>query len=264
VRAAFSRSAGAYDARAAVQREVQERVLALLREVAPGARRLLDVGSGTGALLARLCAERPGLAAAAVDLAPGMCAATRRAAPRTAVAAADAEALPFRAASFELVVSTSTLQWLPRLDTALAEMHRVLAPGGALALALFGARTLHELRTSWRDARPATDLARTHRFHTRAELEAALREAGFELAGVEEEELVERHPDARAVLRALKDVGASVAVPERGRGLGGRAATLEMLRSYDARHRGPDGVPATYHVLTAVARRRGVLGVAAG
>jgi malonyl-CoA O-methyltransferase len=254
VRAAFSRSAGAYDARAAVQREVQERVLALASEVAPGARRVLDVGSGTGALLARFA--RPGRQLAAADLATGMCAATRRAAPGARVAAADAEALPFRAASFDLVVSTSTLQWLPRLEGAIAEMRRVLLPGGVLCVALFGARTLHELRASFRAVRPAADLARTHRFHGRADLEAALRAARLDLELLREEELVERHADARAVLRAIKEVGASSAVPERGsRGLGGRAATLEMLRVYEERHGGPDGVPATYHVLTAVARR---------
>lgn len=256
VRAAFSRSASLYDVRAVVQRDVRARVLELLRDVAPEARRILDVGSGTGALLARIAGERPGVATAAIDLAPGMCAATRRATGSAIVAAADAEALPFRQSSFDLVVSTSTLQWLPRLDRGLAEMRRVLAPGGTLCVALFGARTLHELRSSWRAVRPAADLARTHRFHTRADLEAALRTARLDVATLVEEELVELHPDARAVLRALKDVGASSAVPERSRrGLGGRGATLEMLRRYEERHLGPSGVPATYHVLTAVARR---------
>jgi malonyl-CoA O-methyltransferase len=108
VRASFSRSAAAYDGRARVQRAVQDRMLALLAEIAPGARRALDVGAGTGALLARLAAARPGLRAAAVDLAPGMAATTRARLPAAAVAAADAEALPFRAAAFDLVLSTST------------------------------------------------------------------------------------------------------------------------------------------------------------
>ena len=57
------------------------------------------------------------------------------------------------------------------------------------------------------------------------------------------------------MLRSLKDVGASSAVPGRA-GLGGRGATLEALRLYEERHAGPAGVPATYHVLYAVAVRR--------
>jgi malonyl-CoA O-methyltransferase len=207
------------------------------------------VGAGTGALLARLC-ERPGVTlAAAIDLAPGMCAVARGAVPGAAVAAADAEALPFRPGAFDLVVSSSALQWLPRLDGALAELARVLSPGGQASIALFGERTLHELRAAWAAAggpRPV------HRFATRAELEAALSAAG--LAGaVEEEELVPRHPDARSVLRSLKSIGAQGASPGTG-GLSGRAATHEMLHRYDAL-RDAAGGPATFHVLHAVARK---------
>jgi malonyl-CoA O-methyltransferase len=248
VRAAFSRGAAAYDARAGVQRRVRDRVLRLVADATPGARRVLDVGAGTGALLARLGADhRTG-----VDLAPGMCAAARAACPAAGIAVADAEALPFASGAFDLFVSTSTFQWLPRLEPALAEARRVLAPGGTLVLALFGERTLHELRGAWRAAGGGN---RTHRFPALDELERALASAGLAPHALEEEDVVERHPDARAVLRSLKAIGATNAAPG-SRGLGGRRETLEMLRQYDARHAAPEGVPATYHVLYAVADRR--------
>jgi malonyl-CoA O-methyltransferase len=253
VREAFSRSATAYDGRATVQRRVRERVLDLVGEAAPHASRALDVGAGTGALLAHLETTRPALSAVAVDLAPGMCRAARAAAPRARVAAADAEALPFRAGAFDLVVSTSTFQWLPRLGPALAEARRVLAPRGTLCVALFGTRTLAELREAWRAAGPDAP-ARTHVFLGRDDVARALEEEGFLRACVIEEDLVEWHEDARAVLRALKEVGATSAVPGRA-GLGGRTRTIEMLRRYDDVKVGPEGVPATYHVVYAVARR---------
>jgi malonyl-CoA O-methyltransferase len=253
VRASFSRSAPAYDARATVQRRVRERVLALVAEVAPRARRVLDVGAGTGALLARLAEACPLASATAVDLAPGMCRMAREAAPGANVAAADAESLPFRSGSFDLFVSTSTFQWLPRLGPALAEAHRVVAPGGALCLALFGARTLCELREAWRAAAGAST-GGTHVFFGRDDVAEALDAAGFARASVCEEDVVEWHEDARAVLRTLKEVGATSAVPGRA-GLGGRARTLEMLRRYDALRAAPEGVPATYHVVYAVAQR---------
>jgi len=256
VRASFSRAAAAYDGRATVQRAVQERVLALLAEAAPAARRVLDVGAGTGALLERLAAARPGLLPAAVDLAPGMALAARRRLPGARIAAADAEALPFRDGAFELVVSTSTLQWLPRLEPALAEARRVLAPGGLLAVALFGAGTLRELLDAWRGA---TGPGRgTHRFFSRDEVAEALARAGLEPLAVVEEERVERHADARAVLRSLKEIGAKAALPGAGaRGLGGRGATVEALRRYEAGHGGPGGVPVTWRVVYALARRPG-------
>jgi malonyl-CoA O-methyltransferase len=182
-----------------------------------------------------------------------MCRAARAAAPGAGVAAADAEALPFRAGAFDLFVSTSTFQWLPRLGPALAEAHRVLAPGGTLCLALFGARTLRELRDAWRAA-AGPGGAGTHVFFGKDDVGRALAAAGFARASVVEEDLVEWHEDARAVLRALKEVGASSAVPGRA-GLGGRARTLEMLRRYDERHAAAEGVPATYHVVYATAER---------
>lgn len=254
VGASFSRAAGAYDGRATIQRRVQERVLALVDEAAPAARRVLDVGAGTGALLERLRAARPGLAVAAADLAPGMAAAARARVPAAAVAAADAEALPYRAGAFDLVISTSAFQWLPRLEGAVGEAARVLAPGGTLAVALFGAGTLGELREAWRAAAGVERGARTHRFFSRDEVAAALRSAGLRARWVAEEELVEHHPDARAVLRSLKALGAAPALPGAG-GLGGRRATLEMLRRYEERHRGAAGVPATWKVVYALAAR---------
>lgn len=253
LRAAFSRSAAAYDGRAAVQRAIQDRMLALLDRLAPSASRALDVGAGTGALLARLAAARPGLATAAVDLAPGMAALARARVPGAAVAAADAEALPFGPNRFDLVVSTSTLQWLPRLEPAFAEARRVLAPGGLLAVALFGARTLQELRAAWRDA-AGPDGPPTHRFFSADEVGRALAAAGLAVDAVEEEDRIERHPDARTVLRALKEIGASRAVPG-GRGLGGRRTVLDLLARYDAAHPDPRGVPVTWHVVWATARR---------
>ena len=254
VRAAFSRGAATYDARAGVQAQVRARVLALAAEAAPGARRVLDVGCGTGRLLADLRGPRPALAAAGVDLAPEMCRAARRAAPHAALAAADAEALPFRPRTFDLVVSTSAFQWLASLEPALGECARVLEPGGRLVLALFAERTLHELTGAWRAAAGRQAPDRTHRFFTAGEVERAAGAAGLRLHGLEEEERVEHHPDARAVLRSLKAIGAQNASPAAA-GLAGRRTTLEMLRRYETLHGGPDGVPATWHMVYAVASR---------
>ena len=182
-----------------------------------------------------------------------MAAAARARVPDAAVAAADAEALPFRSGAFDLVFSTSALQWLQRLEPTFSEARRVLAPGGVLAVALFGARTLHELKDAWR-ASAGADAARTHRFFSREDVARALFTAGLTVREVFEEDLVEHHADARAVLRSLKAIGAISAVPG-ARGLGGRRATLDMLRRYEDRHATPRGVPATWHVVWAVAVR---------
>ncbi|HSM94133.1 MAG TPA: methyltransferase domain-containing protein [Anaeromyxobacteraceae bacterium] len=256
VQAAFSRGAERYDAHAVAQATARERVAALLARHAPRARRVLDVGAGTGALAARLAARDPGLQLALADLAPGMCATARAAVRGAAVVTADAEALPFPDRRFDAVVTSSTFQWLTRLEPALAEGRRVLAADGLIVVALFAERTLRELREAWLHVAGPAGAARMHRFFRRDEVAAAIADAGLDLLALEEEEIVERHPDARAVLHAIRAVGAGNAVPRTGGGgLGGRRVTLALLDRYDAVHGGSDGVPATYHVVYAVARR---------
>jgi malonyl-CoA O-methyltransferase len=255
LRTAFTRGAPHYETHAVAQAAARERVAGLFERHAAGAIRILDVGAGTGSLAARLRSRRPELRLALADLAPGMCATARAAAPEAAVVQADAEALPFGEGRFDAVVSSSTFQWLPRLEPALREVRRTLAPGGTFVLALFAERTLWELRESWGAVAGPAGQERMHRFFDRQEVAGALASTGLDLVELGEEELVERHADARSVLRAIRAIGAGNAVPGASGGLGGRRVTLALLDRYDAKHGGPHGVPATYHVVYAVARR---------
>jgi malonyl-CoA O-methyltransferase len=189
-----------------------------------------------------------------VDLAPGMVREAARRVPRARLAVGDAEALPFAGGSFDLVLSTSTFQWLPRLDAALAEVRRVLAPGGAFVLALFGEETLSELRSSWAAAAPE-EAAGTHRFPSEREVGDALRAAGLAVRSLGAERRVEWHDSPRDLLRSLREIGAGNAVPGRAGGLGLRRAVLGMERTYVERHGRHGRVPATWEIVTATATR---------
>ncbi len=262
VRRAFSRGAAEYDAHAIVQRRAMDRLLELALPAVSEPRRILDVGAGTGALLARLAGTFPGALLAGVDLAAGMAHAARRRSASAHVSVGDAEGLPFRAGAFDLVLSSSTLQWLPRLEPALAEACRVLTPGGVVAIALFGGATLHELHGAWRAALAGGAPDRCHHFHGERDIAAALAGAGLASDTLTSERIVERHAHPLALLRALKRIGAGNASAEIGQagstcGLGARGALERMARAYQARHGGPDGVAATWEVLYAVARRPG-------
>jgi SAM-dependent methyltransferase len=99
--------------------------------------RVLDVGCGTGAV-SGLAAAR-GALPTGVDVAPGMLAEARRRHPGLAFAEADAVALPFPDGCFDAAVGNFVLNHLPAPEAAVAEIARVLAPGGALALSLWDA-----------------------------------------------------------------------------------------------------------------------------
>ena len=100
--------------------------------------RILDVGCGTGVFAARLRAGFPNARVWGIDLVEGMLA---KGAPRWRVHAgavqpvqADSERLPFAAASFDVVTCANSFHHYPHQDRAVAEMHRVLRPGGRLLL----------------------------------------------------------------------------------------------------------------------------------
>lgn len=102
---------------------------------------VLDVATGTGRapLLIRALAGFDGTLAA-LDLTPAMLAEARRkereAGPGAPVAwlLGEAGALPAPAARFDLVLCLEALEYLPRPRRALAELVRVLQPGGTLLL----------------------------------------------------------------------------------------------------------------------------------
>jgi asparagine synthase (glutamine-hydrolysing) len=93
--------------------------------------RLLDLGCGGGQLLA--AARRQGWRGLGGDVSGDACAAARRIA-RAAVLQTESGALPLRAASVDAVTLINVLDHLHDPARTLAEVRRVLAPGGALAL----------------------------------------------------------------------------------------------------------------------------------
>jgi ubiquinone/menaquinone biosynthesis C-methylase UbiE len=104
----------------------------------PDLSRVLDVGTGTARIPILLAGRRPDARVTAVDLARSMLE-VARANVETAglghaveLALVDAKGLPFAAGTFSTVLSNSILHHVPEPALALAEMARVLAPGGVL------------------------------------------------------------------------------------------------------------------------------------
>ncbi len=101
--------------------------------------RVLDVGCGTG-VVARACAELVGNRGRVVglDLSEEMLAVARGVAPHLGWLRGNAGELPFADGSFDRVMSQLALMFFPDRAKAVAEMWRVLRPGGRLAIALAG------------------------------------------------------------------------------------------------------------------------------
>lgn len=151
--------------------------------------RLLDVACGTGSTLRQLARAFPGASLHGIDLSPYYAAFARKRlrAANAAIVAENAEAMPYRDAWFDAVVSVYLFHELPKdaRRAVMREMWRVLRPGGVLviedsaqlsdapeiagALAAFG-KEMHEPYYAG---------------YVRDDLATALTEVGFRVAGVE-------------------------------------------------------------------------------
>ncbi|MEU0028088.1 class I SAM-dependent methyltransferase [Streptomyces sp. NPDC006335] len=97
--------------------------------------RVLDVGTGTGT--AAVAALARGARVSAVDADAGMAAAARARGVDARVG--ELPELPYRDGEFDAVVGNFVLNHVGRPRTALAELHRLLRPGGRVALTTWSA-----------------------------------------------------------------------------------------------------------------------------
>jgi ubiquinone/menaquinone biosynthesis C-methylase UbiE len=115
---------------------------ALIRRIASVAgdrpARLLDVGCGTGVFVARLRQVLPRIKVWGIDLVPDMLAKGserwRRHAGNVQPIQGDSERLPFADGAFDFVTCANSFHHYPHQEQAVAEMHRVLRPGGRLMI----------------------------------------------------------------------------------------------------------------------------------
>ncbi|WP_039801742.1 class I SAM-dependent methyltransferase [Nocardia araoensis] len=112
------------------------RIAADIDAVAQSGARVLDAGTGPGELLAQLLCRRPDLRLHGIDLSPHMIELADAKLPGGAVelSVGDVAALPYPDDSFDLVVSSLSMHEWPQVDRAIAELARVLRPGGVVAI----------------------------------------------------------------------------------------------------------------------------------
>ena len=113
-----------------VDPEYEEQILPLAREHLAGARAVLDVGTGEGQL-ARVAAGLPGVErVVGVDSTAAQVAAARDRAGGPASLRGGAADLPFPDAAFDAVLACLVFEHIDDVDSAIAEVGRVLAPKG--------------------------------------------------------------------------------------------------------------------------------------
>jgi len=234
-----------------------EELLRECREAVLRARRILEVGCGTGYLTALLRRLNPGATLVAVDLEPTLLARTQERLGRASgvhLVAADGEA--FFGGPFDLIVSNSVFQWFSRPGDTLREYFQLLGPGGCLAFAALGPATFRELAQALAAAASVLALGEppdipARRFCSAEIWQNFLAAAGFLGVRVQRGLRTKTYPTVQAFLRALQATGATNPAP--------RPFSPRLYRRMAGAYREAFGVngfiPVTYEAIWAVARK---------
>lgn len=174
-----------------------------LLELRPG-ERVVDIACGTG-VVARLAARRvtPGGAVTGLDLNEGMLAVARRLPLPPGVTIdwrqGSAEALPIADAATDAITCQLGLMFFPDRLKALGEMHRVLKPGGRVAIGVWTGPSPYftaqrEALRRYVSPEAASSSAVAFSLGDRGELEGLVKSAGFRDVAVHEVRMTLRFP----------------------------------------------------------------------
>jgi len=233
--------------------EAADRLSERLDDIKRGFARVLVLGARSGGMARLLRSRAGGDLLVEVDDAIGF---LGRPEPSSRVSA-EAEALPFAPAAFDLVVSPLALHWTNDLPGALLQLRRCLRPDGLLLASVLGGETLDGLRRAFLEAELAEEGGVSPRVSPMADgrdLAGLLQRAGFALPVVDSDRVAVTYANALALMAELRAMGETNALRERRRSFTRRTTLLRAAELYGGLASGPDGrVAASFEIVTLTA-----------
>ena len=233
---------------AELQNEIGDRLIERLDYIRLQPERILDLGAGTGFFSSALLKRYRKADVVALDIAENMLQRVQSRGgwfrkPRCVCA--DGESLPFADNSFNFIFSNLMLQWCVDLEATLAELRRVLAPGGLLMFATFGPDTLMELRASWEAVDGFTHV---NSFVDMHDVGDSLVNTRWAEPVMDSERITVTYRELRTLMQELKQIGAHNVTLGRSRGLTGRQRMQQFAAAYE-QYRAEGVLPASYEVV---------------
>ena len=254
----FERAAKTYDAAAVLQREVAKRLSERLDYIKHQPARALDIGCGTGFITDDLLKRYPKAEIIALDVSLNMLQQTTSINQsnwkkwfsfknnKPLPVCADAENLPLKNDSADLIASNLMLQWSNDLSKTFSGFHAVLAPNGLLLFSTFGPDTLKEMRDSWVSV---DNQPHTSNFSDMHEIGDALLQAGFINPVTDMEVITMTYGSVRQLMKDIKNIGASNTHSGRSKGLMGKNKLKAFEQAYEQFKTSEGLYPASWEII---------------
>lgn len=256
VRQGFSRFAGSYDSHAHLQQNV---LVGALQELEPYLKpdmHILDGGCGTGYLLELLRNTHMSFRIQGLDFAPGMCTQAARRHVEEGhefrVVCGDLQAMPYKDAIFDMVISSLAMQWIFPRREALDELYRTLKPGGYAIVTSFGPMTLQELRWAFSEV---DDFPHVSEFADSNAVSEWARQSGFTIGNLRTEFIVNHYASVQKLMTEIRAIGASNKLADRRKTMTGRNRFQQMETVYKEAYETERGIPASWEILYILLRK---------
>lgn len=249
IRATFNKAADTYDAAAFFQKEIADRLLERLDFIKIEPNVILDLGAGTGYSAKKLEQRYKKSKIIALDLSEKMLlkgSLETRWFNRKRYICGDAEQLPLVSNSVDFIFSNLMLHWCNDIQNTLAELQRVLKPGGLLLFSTLGPDTLYELRESWGKVDQGEHV---HQFSDMHLIGDALQQLGLKDPVMDMEFITIHYNDIKKILIDLKELGTHNIASDRAKGLTGKKKFKQFVDQYEQLRNEGGYLPLTYEVI---------------
>lgn len=245
----FGRASKDYDNYAVLQRQVADRLFAMVKsQFGDGV--VLDIGCGTGYFHELLRKNKIYLPLVQMDISPRMCevSASYASPPEyggTYTCVSDMHFLPFKDNAFSVLFSSMTMQWATDVKQVFQEAARVLKPGGKFAFSIVGNGSLKELNEVFKTSGQVPPI---HKFYSETEIIMQIANCGFNGYKVSSENITMYYDDIFGLLGAIKGVGASYK-GVRGVGIKGKNYFLDIDALYKNTFFSEKGLLASWNII---------------
>ena len=261
-RKVFNRAANSYEKFSGIQDQISHNLLEKLecRNINPT--NILDLGCGTGKNGLHFLKKFKKISLVNFDLSENMLEQARKKLTTSSInfvnnstnfhVCGDMENLPFRDNLFDLVWSSSAIQWSDNLPIVLKHINRILKPNGFFIFSTFGPETLKELRMI---NEVLYNHPKTNNFLDLKDIRDFVALEGFENSSFDVKSYRLDYANVEDILYDIKGVGATNGNKNRSKGLRGREFINIMKQHYE-KYREGELYPATYEVIYAVVSKK--------